>query len=564
MEQLVSYRNIFQNTLLSINNANSSHDVSTILTQSITDLTKITTKLSNEIKKSKTETISSFSIITIDIINIFEDINNKYNNVFEVNYAFAKFINKLFNITYFDYICLADTEQIPFLNTVLNLLENIRGNLIYQLVIRKLHLYMQHIYNKRKPIRTILLELIRSFSIHHSSNHKTFNAKLQASNASELCGSDNSKEKEQGINELVYLLSSTGNFAEQFELLYLSAPDVLIPLLKEPSDEYRNAYSKFGNLLCTLLFPSRFRICLNESEIEAMMMMAQPSSSTTTTSVNNNNITYINDNMLIHNQDIVNTFSFLRNRKYELTYQKELLELNEKVVEVCLIYVNAMLPYNRIFPLQFICYLILRRIYFTFPKYKKQISDAILKALDNLCKFQGQFEWNTSVECRQFAYYLLAHDKDMSTRIKSATAVAPYDIRYDNFILSNANLTIGFNNIVDVDARGTAERKIEVYEPESLVYISYTMEEEDNKEINIKFSKYDTVNKKWVLLYEDEGVSFTDGAKKIVIYVKESGLYRIVFDNTNSWIYKRKMLYRVVFMKPIDDNEDEDEEDYNE
>jgi hypothetical protein len=90
------------------------------------------------------------------------------------------------------------------------------------------------------------------------------------------------------------------------------------------------------------------------------------------------------------------------------------------------------------------------------------------------------------------------------------------------------------------------------------------MEEEDNKEINIKFSKYDIVNKKWVLLYEDEGVSFTDGAKKIVIYVKESGLYRIVFDNTNSWIYKRKMLYRVVFMKPIDDNEDEDEEDYNE
>ena len=123
-------------------------------------------------------------------------------------------------------------------------------------------------------------------------------------------------------------------------------------------------------------------------------------------------------------------FQYLEKKDFELTFQKDLLELNEQIVEICLLYVDLIIQYNRIFPLQYISYLILRRIYFIFPKYINNIGDKIIKALSNLAKFQGQFEWNTSLESRQFAYYLLLNDKNLSQKIKSVNAVAPYDIRY--------------------------------------------------------------------------------------------------------------------------------------
>ena len=119
------------------------------------------------------------------------------------------------------------------------------------------------------------------------------------------------------------------------------------------------------------------------------------------------NVTYILEDKVVEMEDLNENFSFLEKKDFELTFQKELLELNEQIVEICLLYVDLIIQYNRIFPLQYISYLILRRIYFIFPKYINNIGDKIIKALSNLAKFQGQFEWNTSLESRQLLQWLL-------------------------------------------------------------------------------------------------------------------------------------------------------------
>jgi hypothetical protein len=194
---------------------------------------------------------------------------------------------------------------------------------------------------------------------------------------------------------------------------------------------------------------------------------------------NYKNVTYILDDKVITMEDLTKDFNFLEKKKFELTFQKELLELNEQIVEICLLYVDLIIQYDKIFPLQYISYLILRRIYFIFPQYIKSIKDKIIKALSNLSKFQGQFEWNTSLESRQFAYYLLLNDKNMSKDIKSVTAVAPYDIRYQLFLMQKTNMSIGFNNWVTVFNGKMVERKIEVMKKNTLVYISVNMTEED-------------------------------------------------------------------------------------
>ena len=227
--------------------------------------------------------------------------------------------------------------------------------------------------------------------------------------------------------------------------------------------------------------------------------------------------------------------------------------MNENICEICFLYVNLIIQYENIFPLQYISYLIFRRIYFTFPKYIDEIGDQLVKVLNNLCKFQGQFEWNTSLESRQFAFYLLSHDKKLCNKIKSATALAPYDITYSPYVLQKTNLTIGFNNWVTVYPGKMVERKLEINNYDEIIYISINMEEGDDKDINIIVNKFDPDKNLWKKILHQDEVDFTDGLKKIIIYCKEPALYRIVFDNRDAWISTKTVLYRFVYLKPVMD-----------
>ena len=494
------------------------------------------------------------SIITEEIVNYLSDFKNRRGLRFEISFSLNKLFDVLLSVPYFKYICNLEEKQIIFfINAMIKLIENLRGVLIYQLIIRKAHLYMSFTFQNHKNLRKILNELMKGYYIPHSNQFRTFNERLKNSNIIPLVSSDNSQEKEEGITQLIELISRA-SFSEQFELLYISGPDVLINLLKDPSEEYRNAYLKFGNLLCTLCYCNRFIV-------QAYPVVSEiPSSQSENNEDENsnkekekipNNVTFIfNDKLVKEDKEL----EFLHNKPYELTFQKEILELNEKIIEVCLLYINTLIKFEKIFPLQYICYLILRRIYFNFPSYKPEIGDNIVLVLSNLCKFTGQLEWNKSVESRQFAYYLLANDKDLGKKIKSATAISPSDVRYENFILKKTNLTIGFSTLASIEAGKKIEKKIEVLDEQSLVYVSMGLDDNDANNIAIRLYKYDSDLNKWNQVYQNDDLKFENGMRKLVLYSKEPSLYKIIFDNRSSWISKKTLFYRFVFLKPIISN----------
>ena len=491
------------------------------------------------------------SIISDEIVNYLSDFKNRRGLRFEISFSLNKLFDILLNVTYFKYICNLEEKQIIFfINAMIKLIENLRGVLIYQLIIRKAHLYMNYTFQFHKPLRKILNELMKGYYIPHSNQFRTFNERLKNSNIIPLVSSDSSKDKEEGITQLIELISRA-SFSEQFELLYISGPDVLMNLLKEPSEEYRNAYLKFGNLLCTLCYCYRFNVGIFPNQNDESFKENdnnEDDSSTFHKKKTPNNVTFIFNDKLVENDS---ELEFLQNKQYELTFQKQILELNEKIIEVCLLYINTVIKFEKIFALQYICYLILRRIYFNFPSYKPEICDNIVLVLSNLCKFTGQFEWIQSLESRQFAYYLLAYDKDLGKKIKSATAIAPNDVRYENFYLKKTNLTIGFSTLVSIEPGKKIEKKIEVLDEESLVYISMGLDDDDDKDIAIRLYKYDSDSTKWNQVYQNDNLKFENGMRKLIIYSKETALYKIIFDNKSSWISKKSLLYRFVFLKPI-------------
>ena len=549
-------------------------------------------KLSQEKPLEENEELKNFSLIDqnfLDYLEVYIPKSLRY----EINYSLMEFYNVLFNIKYFmilnnTKISEQESIMIHFCNNSLKTINNFRGSPFFQLLIRKAHLYLNYLFQKKKNLRTVLTELINGFSIPHTINFKEFKNNLEKSEILTKCDSLSCKQKEEGIDLLANLISEGVTFAEQFELLTLSGPDIINTLLKSPSDEYAKAYGRFGNLLCSLLYNTKYKITLDPE-------LLKPKDNQNLTNDNNvvksnfntetenfkltgnltvgenygkkkqenldeeenvyKNVSYILEDKVVEIADLNNNFNFLEKKNFELTFQKELLELNEQIVEICLLYVDLIIQYNRIFPLQYISYLILRRIYFIFPKYISNIGDKIIKALSNLSKFQGQFEWNTSLESRQFAYYLLLNDKNLSQKITSVTAVAPYDIRYQMFLMQKTNLSIGFNNWVTVFNGKMVERKIEVMKKNTLVYISVNMTEEDyDKDINILVDKFDYEKNFWNNILNQEDVEFSEGLRKIIIFSKEPGLYRIIFDNTDSWFAHKNILFRIVYLKQVDDD----------
>ena len=521
----------------------------------ITNASKHLLILQKEIDDALAKNIEiKMSIITEEIVNYLSDFKNRRGLRFEISFSLNKLFDVLLSVPYFKYICNLEEKQIIFfINAMIKIIENLRGVLIYQLIIRKAHLYMSFTFQNHKNLRKILNELMKGYYIPHSNQFRTFNERLKNSNIIPLVSSDNSQEKEEGITQLIELISRA-SFSEQFELLYISGPDVLINLLKDPSEEYRNAYLKFGNLLCTLCYCNRFIVQAYPVVSEIPSSQSENNEDENSHKVKEkipNNVTFIfNDKLVKEDKEL----EFLHNKPYELTFQKEILELNEKIIEVCLLYINTVIKFEKIFPLQYICYLILRRIYFNFPSYKPEIGENIVLVLSNLCKFTGQFEWNTSVESRQFAYYLLANDKDLGKKIKSATAISPSDVRYENFILKKTNLTIGFSTLASIEAGKKIEKKIEVLDEQSLVYVSMGLEDNDANNIAIRLYKYDSDLNKWNQVYQNDDLKFENGMRKLVLYSKEPSLYKIIFDNRSSWISKKTLFYRFVFLKPIISN----------
>ena len=570
------------------------------IVQNFIEINKTLNLFYSEVEKSleeksleENDELKNFSLIDQNFVDYLEAFVPKSSR-YEINYSLMKFYNILFNTKYF--IILNNVNQseqesimINFCNNSLKIINNFRGSPLFQLLIRKAHLYLNFLFQKKKNLRVVLNELLNGFNIPHTINFKEFKNNLNKSEVLSKCDSDSCKNKEEGINLLANLISEGVTYAEQFELLTLSAPDIINTLLKSPSDEYAKAYGRFGNLLCSLLYNTNYLITLDPNLLKPSNNQAMSNDNvviksnfntetenfklTGNLTVGENygkkkigendeeelipkNITYILEDKIIKNEEFNESLQFLEKKLFELTFQKEILELNENIVEICLLYVELIIQYDKIFPLQYISYLILRRIYFIFPKYIQNIGDKIVQVLSNLSKFQGQFEWNTSLESRQFAYYLLLNDLKLSKEIKSVTAVSPYDIRYQMFLLQKTNLSIGFNNWVTVFNGKMVERKIEVMEKNTLVYISVNMtEDDDDKDINIFIDKFDYEKHFWNNILKQVDVEFTEGLRKIIIYAKEPCLYRIIFDNTDSWFTSKNILFRIVYLKESDNNE---------
>lgn len=96
---------------------------------------------------------------------------------------------------------------------------------------------------------------------------------------------------------------------------------------------------------------------------------------------------------LINNDQIVEEnnkeqISFLHDIVFELTAQKDLLVNCENIINICTLVINTLTMYETMFNLLYVSYLIMKRIYFTFPQFRRHIEDSLAMVLADICQFK--------------------------------------------------------------------------------------------------------------------------------------------------------------------------------
>jgi hypothetical protein len=508
---------------------------------------------------------------------------------FNVNILIARIFENLLDPNNFAILSGDVNLLINFSNEVLNLLENIKSTIVSRQLEKKCSAFLNYLSNLEginDEQKSIITELLSGFPTRNSSEvYKTFDQfkdKLL-----KLCRNQSLEDKLEGINQMMESFGNTASLEEQFDLLIEKVPAIVKAIIHQPNPEYKEAYFQLGNFICSILYATKFKV-------DAYL----PDYRINSKDFNKNYFYLIAGDQLV-DETSKYEISFLHNTIYELTTQKEILMKCENIFQICNLILNTLSIYENIFDLQFVNYIILKRIYFTFPQFKRNIEDLLAVTLVNLCSFTGQFEVENSEECRIFLNYLLKYgDEDLKHKInkrletrnnvKIETKIELEEkelneVEFEYLKLADFNLRIGYPSSQEIEAGSEMSKYIEVHHPNSMIYVGFATHSNDITFHLLKYIPNDEIEGESRVKQQDDDEDtdsedgkiqkdleedYTDKGHfklllkldridssltpvKIVMFVPEPGTYKLIFDNTFSWFTGKTLRYRLSVLKPL-------------
>ena len=197
-----------------------------------------------------------------------------------------------------------------------------------------------------------------------------------------------------------------------------------------------------------------------------------------------------------------------------------------------------------------------------------------------------------TLECRQFLNYLLNSEneelksklnlkielknKNINIKLEENEKIENNLIEYEKVNLLDFNLKTGYPLYKNIEAGNGFFKYIEVEEKNSLIYIGYSTEGYDINFYLLKYCPNIPVKRDFNDDYLSDVSHFVNIVKierngeipiKILLFVKEPGIYKIVFDNSYSWFNEKNIKCRINILKSlseinfdnIDENKDKKE-----
>ena len=544
----------------------------------------------NQIKEQNTKEKNKHFILNLNIID-------KLGRIIERNYININIlISKIFDL-FLDQgnlSILSDNSNIliNLSNQIMTILEIIKScDNYYELTEKSINYMIYLTDNSDKFLSQEQTEIIVNLQNQLSSKMKSIAfAKFQNENLQDilrLCKSEDAEEKERGIEILNSYFSKLNSLNEQFDLLCLFGEDIIKAVISKPNPILIDTYYKLCYFFISFLYNLKYKIQLSPFENEI------------NSNIDNLNIEKLNeqyyildsmeenieipDNLYVtkfhgkeyHNMKIINQ------ALYELDSVKKILLKHTSIFSLAKILLDCLILFQDNFKAQFACFLILKRLYFIFPKYIKEISELIVTNIINIISFDEKIIDQYKDIFEPYIAYLLLNGEENTknklierlTKIKNELKKDYLNIgnnypdldkslvESDIIYISGFNLNIGCPINIDIDAGDEEEKLIEIKHPNSLLYIGYNLPSYD---INFHLIKYcpnlnfalmskETTEKKiqfeeQKFFYEIFRLDKSKGAK-IILFIKNPGIYKVIFDNKYSWFNSKSMRYRCTIMK---------------
>ena len=365
--------------------------------------------------------------------------------------------------------------------------------------------------------------------------------------------------------------------------------DIIKAIISKPNPSLIDIYFKLSYFFISFLYNFIYKIKLS------------PNENNTNINNNNENLKKINEQYYIldsmeenielsenlyvtkfHGKEYHN-MKFLEKTLYELADSKNILLKYTSIFTLSVSIINCLILFEDSFKSQFASFLMLKRLYFIFPKYRKEIEDSIITSLVNLISFDDVVVNESKEPYESFLYYLLQNgDEDMVKKLKDKLTkkkdiikkdyisninnieIEKIYVESDIVYLSDFNLHIGCPINIDIAAGEEEQKLIEIKYPNSVLYIGFNLPYYD---INFHLIKY-CPNINYNLLsnkdkgeekvqyeehkffYEIFSLEKTQGAK-IILFIKSPGIYKVLFDNKYSWFKAKLLRYRCTILKEI-------------
>ena len=544
----------------------------------------------SEIKKQNIQEKNKYFILNSNIID-------KLGRIIERNYININIlISKIFDIIIEqDNLNILSDNSIILINLsnqIMTILEIIKLCDNYQDLTEKAINYMAYLTdNSEKFLSPEQTEIIVNLQNQLNMKLKS-NAFIQFQNnylqeILTLCKSEVAEEKERGIENLNAYFTKLNSLNEQFDLLCLFGEDIIKAVISKPNPILIDTYYKLCYFLISFLYNFLYQIKLSPFENEVNSNMDD-------LNISKLNEQYyildsmeenieIPDNLYVtkyhgkeyHNMKIINQ------TLYELDSVKKILLKHTTIFSLTTSLLNCLILFQESFKAQFACFLMLKRLYFIFPKYIHEISDLIITNIINIISFDEKLikEYN-DIFAPFIKYILEKGEENLKNKLKvkldkkkeelkkdilnignNYQDINKFLVESDIIYISGFNLNIGCPLNIEIAAGDEEERLIEVKNPNSLLYIGFNLYSYD---INFHLIKYcpninfalmsnEKIEKKEQFedqkyFYEIFKLDRSKGAK-IIIFVKNPGIYKVIFDNRYSWFNTKSMRYRCTILK---------------
>ena len=553
------------------------------LETSLTELPKYIEELK---KQSKVK--NQVFILNSNIIDKISRIMER--NYININILISKIFISLLVEENFKLLSDNSSLLINLSNQIMAILDDIKYTENYYELIKTSINYMKYLTENSSEFlseeQTKIIEVLKN----QLNSKLTSNAFLNIKNnyitkILSLCKGETPEEKLKGIELLNSQFYELHSLNEQFDILCLYGEEIIKSIMSEPDPSLIDIYFKFSYFFMSFLYNSFYKINLNTFENDF-------NSNIDDNLKKLNEQYYILDSMeenieipenlyitKYHGREYRN-MKLINNVIYELEGNKNILLNHTSIFSLAINIINCLISFDKLFKAQFVCFLILKRLYFIFPKYRNDLCDLIVNVMINIINFDKKLIKSIKDIFEPFLFYLLIKGEKNIKNIlkekfqKTKTEIKNYylnnentpilekrDIQSDIIFINNFNLNIGYPMNIEVNAGYEEERLIEIKSPNSLLYIGFNLLSYD---INFHLIKYcpnlnnslksnekidDKVQyEEHKYFYEIFKLEKSQGAK-IILFIKNPGIYKDIFDNKYSWFNNKLLRYRCTIMK---------------